>query len=156
MVYLPDPVVADSHLLAGLRRAAPSVLQRPSPSNDRFPEAAVEDRIRRLFHLDAANPLPLVCQEALRDYHAYLARSLSFPFQASVCEETEPLVLDSSVMAMGLCDPARTPLDSAVGILCEVISRNTVRLPLAVLKVSPCNSNCQMIDDYWHWFWNCR
>jgi hypothetical protein len=24
------------------------------------------------------------------------------------------------------------------------------------LKVSPCNANCQMIDDYWHWFWNCR
>ncbi|MGO9111397.1 MAG: hypothetical protein ACLP9L_19395 [Thermoguttaceae bacterium] len=65
-------------------------------------------------------------------------------------------MLDGSVIATGLCDPARTLLDSATGILCEVVFRSRVRLPLALLKVDRQNPNCQMIDDYWYWFWNCR
>ncbi len=95
-------------------------------------------------------------RNALRDYYAHLARFLSFPFRASHCEEMEPLVLDNSVIATGLCNPARTPLDSTTGILCDVVFRNAARLPLALLKVDPRNPNCQMIDDYWHWFWNYR
>jgi len=148
MVSLLNPVLVQGHPLAGLERPAPWALGRPSPT--------VEDRLRWVFHLRATDPLPLVRQGALRDYHTHLARFLSFPFRASRCEEAEPLVFDGSVLATGLCDPARTPLDSATGILCEVVFRKTVRLPLALLKVAPWNANCQMIDDYWHWFWNCR
>ncbi len=156
MVSLGNPLVAESHSLAGLERAAPWALWQPSPREDRLPEGTADDRIRRVFHLGASDPLPLVREDALRDYHAHLATFLSFPFRASHCEELEPLVLDGSVIATGLCDPVRTPLDSATGILCEVVFRNTMRLPLALLKVDPRNPNCQMIDDYWHWFWNCR
>jgi hypothetical protein len=156
MVSLLNPVVAENRLLAGMERSALRALRRPSPSDDRFPKRAVEDRIRRVFRLSAADRLPLVRQKTLRDYHAHLARFLSFPFRASHCEELEPLVLDGSVIATALCDPAQTPLDSTTGILCEVVFRNILRLPLALLKVDPRNPNCQMIDDYWHWFWNCR
>jgi hypothetical protein len=152
MAPLLNPVVAESHPLVVLERAA--LRWRQSRSADRFP-AAVEDRIRRVFHLGLTDPLPLVRQNALRDYHAHLAEFLSFPFRASYWGEAEPLVLDTAI-ATGLCDPARMPLDSATGSLCEVVFRNAVRLPLALLKVDRWDSNCQMIDDYWHWFWNCR
>jgi hypothetical protein len=147
MVAMLNPVVVEGHLLAGLERVAPWSLWRPLPS---------EDRIRWVFHLGATDPLPLVREKTLRHYQAHLARFLSFPFLASYCEEMEPLVLDGSVIAIGMCDSARAPLDSSAGILCEVIFRDAVRLPLALLKLDPRNANCQMIDDYWHWFWNCR
>jgi hypothetical protein len=156
MVSLPDPVVAENRWLAAMERSAVAALRRPPPSDDRFSARVVEDRIRKVFRLGATDRLPSVCEESLRDYHAYLAKTLSFPFRASRCEETEPLVLDDSVIATALCDPARTPLDSAAGILCEVVFRRIARLPLALLKVEPSNANCQIIDDYWHWFWNCR
>ncbi|MGA2616185.1 MAG: hypothetical protein ABSF26_01170 [Thermoguttaceae bacterium] len=157
MVSLPKLAGAESRPLAGLQRSAAwDRLWRRSPSEDRFAKGAVEARIRGVFHLDATDPLPLVHDNTLRDYHAHLARCLSFPFRASHCEEAEPLVLDSSVLVTGLCDPVRTPPDSVTGVLCEVVFRNTARLPLALLKVDPRNPNRQMIDDYWYWFWNCR
>ena len=156
MVSQYNPLPAGSRSLAGLKWSAPWDLWEHSPFEERFPERAAEDRIRWVFHLAATEPLPLVRQETLRGYHKHLARFLSFPFRASHCEEMEPLVLDGSVVVTGLCDPGRTPPDSSTGILCNVVFRNTVRLPLALLKVDPWNPNCQMIADYWHWFWNCR
>ncbi len=152
MVSLLNPVAGESYPPVVLKRAA--LLWRQSPFEDRFP-ASLEGRIRRVFHLGAKDPLPLVRRDTLRDYHVYLATFLAFPFRASYWEEAEPFVLDT-VIATGLCDPARIPLDSSTGSLCEVVFRNAVRLPLSLLKVAPWNPNCQMIDDYWHWFWNCR
>lgn len=152
MVSLLNPVCAASYPLGILGRAA--LVRGQLPSVDRFP-TAVEDRIRRVFHLGVTDPLPLVRQGRLRDYHSYLATFLSFHFQASYWGEAEPLVLDT-VIATGLCNPARTPLDSETGILCEVVFRNAVRLPLALLKVDPRDPNSELIDDYWYWFWNCR
>jgi hypothetical protein len=156
MVSQLKPVVAEIHLLTGLKSGSPWELGREAVFEDRFPQGTFDDRIRWVFHLGAKEPLPLVCEGSLGDYHKHLTRFLSFPFRASHCEETEPLVLDGSVIATGLCDPARIPLNSSTGILCEVVYRNSERLPLAVLKVEPWNPNCQMIDDYWQWFWNCR
>jgi hypothetical protein len=150
---LRNPVVPESQPPAVLERAA--LVWRQSSAEDLLP-GTVEDRIRRVFHLDATDPLPLVGRDALRDYHAHLAAFLSFPFRASYWKEAEPFVPDSSVIAIGLCDPARTPLDSATGILCDVVFRNAVTLPLALLKVDPGDPHCQLVDDYWHWFWNCR
>jgi|SRR5271166_345780 len=154
MFSLLNPVDAENCPLVFLDRPNRWRLWQ-SPSENRVP-GAVEDRVRRVFRLGATDPLPLVRRNALRDYHAHLAALLSFPFPASYCEEAEPLVLDGSVIVTGLCDPARTLLDSAMGILCEVVFRRNVRLPLALLKVEPWNPNSQFIDDYWHWFWNCR
>ena len=156
MVSPLDPVVTQNHPLTGLTWAVSWDFWRHSPSEDRFQKRAIEDRIRWVFHLGAADPLPLVRQVTLCQYHTHLARFLSFPFRASYCEELEPLVLDGSVLATGLCDRAEIPLDSATGIFCKVVFRSTARLPLALLKLDPWNPNCQMIDDYWHWFWNCR
>jgi len=150
-----NAVVAEGRSLAGFEWTDPWQLWRQSPPENRFPGIAI-DRIRRVFHLGLADPLPLVRQNTLRVYHAHLASVLVFPFRASHCEEMEPLVLDGSVIANSLCDPARTPLNSARGILCEVTFRNAARLPLALLKVERDSPNCQPIDDYWHWFWNCR
>ena len=156
MVCSPKSLATEGIPLIGGERIAPWVLWRPSSSTGWSPGGSVEDRIRRVFHLDRGDPLPLVGQDALGDYHAHLARFMSFPFRASLCEEMEPLVLDSSVIVVGLRDPLRTPLNSAMGIVCEVIFRNVATLPLALLKVGPWNPNCRTIDDYWHWFWNCR
>jgi len=155
MAFLLNSVFADSCPLAGLESAARWEFWRQARSADRLP-AKVEERIRGVFHLGVADPLPLVRQNSLQDYHAHLAAYLSFPFRASHCEEMEPLVLDNSVLATGLCDPARIPLQSAAGIFCEVVFCHTMRLPLALLRVDPWNPNCQMIEDYWYWFWNCR
>jgi len=152
MVSLLNPVVAEDHPLGVLQPAA--CAWRYLPSADPFP-TTVEERIRGVFHLRATDPLPLVRRNTLRDYHAYLAACLSFPFRASYWGEAEPLVLDP-VIATGLCNPAQTPLDSAAGTLCEVVFRRVARLPLALLKVDPQDPNCRMIDDYWHWFWLCR
>jgi len=116
----------------------------------------MEDRIRRVFFLGATERLPLVRRDTLRVYHAYLASVLAFPFRASHWEEMEPLVPDGSVRATGLCDPARNPLDSERGVLCDVTCRKAARLPLALLKVDAAHPNCQRIEDYWHWFWNYR
>jgi hypothetical protein len=149
-----SPVV-ESHSLAGLEWTVPGAFGRQLLYEDRFP-ATAEDRIRSVFHLGPKDRLPLVRQNTLRDYRTYLATVLSFPFRASHCEEMEPLVLDGSVIATSFCDPVRTPLNSAKGILCEVIFRTAARLPLALLKVDPRNPNCRVIDDYWYWFWNCR
>lgn len=129
---------------------------RREKANTDFFRMSVENRIRRVFHLGAAEPLPLVRRKALWIYHLHLARYLSFPFRADHCEEMEPLVFDRSVLAKGLCDPLRMPLDSTIGVLCDVEFRNKTRLPLALLRVDPRDPNSQMIDDYWHWFWNCR
>lgn len=156
MVLQFDPVATQIHPLAGPAWTASWDLWRQWPSEDHFPEDTVEDRLRWVFHLGATDPVPLVRRNALWAYHIHLARFLSFPFRASHCEEMEPLVFDGSVFVTGLCDPVRTPLDSTTGILCEVVYRNKLRLPLALLKVDPRDPNCQMIDDYWYWFWNCR
>jgi hypothetical protein len=155
MALLLNSPVDESCPLAGLESAAFREFRRLSTTLDRSP-AKVEQRIRDVFHLDAADPLPLVNPKSLQDYHAYLAARLSFPFRASHCEEMEPLVLDNSVVVIGLCDPDRIPLQSATGIICKVLFCDTLRLPLGLLKVEPRNPNTQVVDDYWYWFWNCR
>ena len=152
MVSLLDPLASEGYPLGVLPPA--TFVRRHLPSADEFSPTA-EDRIRGVFHLGPTDPLPLVRRNSLRDYHAFLARFLSFPFSASYWGEAEPLVLDI-VIATGLWSPARSPLDPAAGTLCEVVFRNVARLPLALLKVDPRDPNCQMIDDYWHWFWLCR
>ncbi len=152
MVSLLNRAVAENCPLGVWERAV--LLWRESLSAERF-RTAVENRIRCVFHLGATDPLPLVRNDSLRAYYTYLATFLAFRFRASYWVEAEPLVLDA-VIATGLCNPARTPLDSATGVLCEVVFPNTTRLPLALLKVAPWDPNCQLIDDYWHWFWNCR
>jgi hypothetical protein len=149
-----NPVVVES-CPQPLEWTVPGEFWRQSPFADRFLEG-VQARIRGVFHLGAVEPLPIVRQGSLREYYTYLARALSFPFRASLCEEMEPLVLDGSVIATRFCDPIETPFNSAKGILCEVDFPHAVRLPLALLKVVPWNHNCRMIDDYWHWFWNYR
>jgi hypothetical protein len=156
MVSLPKPVVAVNRRPTAIERSVPSAIWRPRSSDDRLAGVAVEDRIRKVFHLGAADRLPVVRQKSLRIYHSHLTRFLAFPFRASHCEETEPLVLDDSVIATGLCDPIRVPLDSARGILCEVVFGEITRLPLALLRAEPNDPNYQLIEDYWHWFWNCR
>ena len=129
MVSMLNAVAAEAHPLAGWEWTSPWHLWRQSLPQYRYLRM-VEDRIRHVFCLGLADPLPLVRQNTLRVYYAHLASVLVFPFRASHCEEMEPLVLDGSVIANSLCDPARTPLDSGRGILCEVTFRNAAKLPL--------------------------
>jgi hypothetical protein len=154
MMLPVDPIIAEDNLSLGFERTNRLGIDLPSTWSDIFSQGTLDTRLRWVFHMGPAEALPRVRQKSLQEYHTHLARFLSFPFHASHCEESEPLVLDNSVFVTGLCDPSRIPLDSMTGIVCEVVYRNQPRLPLALLKVDPLNPNGQMIADYWLWFWN--
>jgi hypothetical protein len=47
-----------------------------------------DDRIRMALGLTSDDPIPKVCEETLRTYHAYLGKHLSFPFEAEYSYET--------------------------------------------------------------------
>jgi len=116
-----------------------------------------EDRIRAVFKLTRDDALPEVDRQSLQTYHQYLAARLSFPFPADYCEETEPLVFDHAVTVTGLPSAGKDPLDSSCGILCTAVRQGReFQPPLAVLKVADHGANRRLIDDYWHWFWQCR
>jgi hypothetical protein len=47
-----------------------------------------DDRIRAIFGLTSDDPLPESSYENMRQYHAYLAANLTFPFEAAYWQET--------------------------------------------------------------------
>jgi len=125
-------------------------------TKDRGPAKSVgteEDRIRSVFGLSEEAPLPKVSKDALFQYHDYLARHLSFPFQALYAETTPPVrQLVRYVTVTGLSDSARRRL---YGLFCTVrVENEIVELPLADLGVREDDPNRQLIDDYLHWLWN--
>ena len=116
-----------------------------------------EDRIRLILGSRPGRPLPRVDRDLLTVYRDYLAWRLLFPFRANHCDEVETLVFDRGVTVLGLADLRRHTLDTTVGVVCRCVLRDkAVDLGLGVLKLDDASFNQQLIDDYWHWFWNCR
>ncbi|MCY2991700.1 MAG: hypothetical protein NTY19_28080 [Planctomycetota bacterium] len=76
------------------------IVTRPLSTTDQ------DDRIRAIFGLTSNDPLPESSYENLRQYHAYLAANLTFPFEAGYWKETGPF--ESShrckVSVVGLAD----------------------------------------------------
>ena len=125
-------------------------------SNSRLPSAnrdREEDRIRAVFALSADAAVPKVGKETLLQYHEYLAKKLSFPFQALYAETTPPVKqLVRYVTVVGLSDSARRRL---YGLFCKVrIDGAEQELPLADLGIQESDPNRQLIDDYLYWLWN--
>ncbi len=117
-----------------------------------------EDRIRRVFALAEAAPLPAVSDQALATYYDYLATNLSLPFDALHCPTGgEMRQLIHYVHVTELMDPAASPARNCMA--CSARRRTRKRscnLPLADLGVRDENPNCQLIDDYAYWFVNWR
>ena len=56
-----------------------------------------------------------------------------------------------------LLDPAQTICDEFDGIRCRIRKgKYGADLPLTELEVPEDGANFQLIEDYWHWFWNWR
>ena len=121
------------------------------------PRRCREDRLRTVFGLTAGQRLPHVAKESLRKYHRYLAARLVFPFQASECDEVEPLVFDNAIQVAALVDLREVELDASRGILCKASAHGrAIRPGLAALQSGDHSVNRRLIEDYWHWFWNFR
>jgi hypothetical protein len=97
-------------------------------------------------------------EQPLSRYYRYLSANLSFPFTAYYPEPTTPLeeVLHLCTVLQVL-DPTKCICDEFDGIFCKTRKgKFGVNLPLSELKVLENSPNYQLIEDYWHWFWNWR
>ncbi len=110
-----------------------------------------DDRIRMVFGLISNDPLPEVDGEMLTAYRDYLAKNLTFPFQA---EHGGEYGHPERVKVIGLGDPDEEPTaDETDGLLCEArMEGEIVTLPLGELEDA--KPNRRLIDDYCYWFHN--
>jgi uncharacterized protein YodC (DUF2158 family) len=110
-----------------------------------------DDRIRMVFGLTSNDPLPEVDEETLEAYRGYLAKCLTFPFQAKHGGEYGH---PERVTVIGLGDHDEEPMiDETYGLLCEArLEGEIVTLPLGELEDA--KPNRQLIDDYCYWFHN--
>jgi hypothetical protein len=110
-----------------------------------------DDRIRMVFGLTSNDPLPEVDDETLTAYRDYLAKNLTFPFQAKHGGEYGH---PERVKVIGLGDPDEEPMiDETYGLLCEArLEGEVVMLPLGELEDA--KPNRLLIDDYCYWFHN--
>jgi hypothetical protein len=110
-----------------------------------------DDRIRIVFGLTSNDPLPEVDDETLTAYRDYLAKNLTFPFQA---EHGGEYGHPEQVKVIGLGDPDEEPMiDETYGLLCEArLEGEVVTLPLGELEDA--KPNRQLIDDYSYWLHN--
>lgn len=112
-------------------------------------------RIRQALRL-ANGPLPNVDTETLGKYYRYLIACLSFPFQARYHEEVGFLREKThTVTVLHALDPSGNIKDDFGGVYCEIrMDGHTRQVSLAELEVQEDNANYQLLEDYWHWFWN--
>jgi hypothetical protein len=110
-----------------------------------------DDRVRMVFGLTSNDPLPEVDDETLTTYRAFLAKNLTFPFQA---EHGGDYGHPERVKVIGLGDPDEEPLiDETDGLLCKArMEGEVVTLPLGELEDA--KPNRRLIDDYCYWFHN--
>ncbi len=102
--------------------------------------------------------MPSVDEGTLSRYYTYLTARLSFPFTAYYPEPTTTLEeVRHRCAVLELLDPAHNICDEFGGIFCKT---RTVKyennLPLIELEIPQSSPNLQLIEDYWHWFWNWR
>jgi hypothetical protein len=101
---------------------------------------------------------PAVDEETLSRYYQYLSARLTFPFAATYPEpRTAFEEAECRCTVVELLNPAETICDEFDGIRCRIRKgKYGVDLPLTELEVPEDSPNFQLIEDYWHWFWNWR
>jgi hypothetical protein len=154
-LFTPYPAAVDLSRFRREREETEGSSNRSA--NSRCQLQSREDRIRLILRWRPGQRLPQVDRDLLTVYRDYLAWRLLFPFRANRCDEIEPLVFDRSVVVCGLADPRWHAIDTIVGVVCQCIVRDKpVDLGLGLLKLDDASFNQQLVDDYWHWFWNYR
>ena len=126
---------------------------RPRSSDDRLAGAAVEDRASARCSTWSRRTVCRWCGRSLQISRRHLTRSSPSHSRPATAKRRSRWFWSGWVIATGLSDPIRVPLDSARGILCEVVFGEITRLPLACWGREPNDPNYQLIEDYWHWFW---
>ena len=107
------------------------------------PQLNQKDRI--IEALGAVRHIPRVDDESLSRYYKYLTEHLRFPFTAHY---PVPTTLLEEVQYLG---------DGFDGIFCKTRKgKYELNLPLIELYMPENSFRFQLIEDYWHWFWNWR
>lgn len=126
-----------------------NVVTRPLSMNDQ------DDRVRAVFELTSDDPLPEVDDESLVAYYRYLAKKLSFPFEAKYSFESGSFQLKTyAINVHRLLDLADFPSDE-FGIFCQAVREGQrIELPLAKVEAAKRDPNRRLIADYSYWFAN--
>ena len=121
----------------------------------KMPPREEEKRIRAVFDLPEGARLPRVTLATLAQYHAYLTRRLSVPFQGLYADTEYPVRHTVRyVTVLGLLPLAGR---ASQGIHCEVAgAASESRLSLVDIGLADDHPNCQLVDDFTYWFANCR
>lgn len=129
-----------------------NVVARPLSMDDQ------DDRIKVVFELTSDDPLPEADDESLLAYHKYLAKELSFPFEAEYSFDTGPFQSKTyAITVLGLLDPDEFPPDE-YGLFCRA-RRDGERIELPLTEVEGSRdksnrSNRRLVNDYSYWFVN--
>jgi len=114
-----------------------------------------EARIRSIFGLFSAGPLPRACRDALLTYYDHFADRMSFPFDGEFRQGAEPLSRPRCITIVRLLQKAG--VNESDGILCRAVTDKRARgVPLAAVRVVPSSANSQLIADYCYWLSNQR
>jgi hypothetical protein len=102
--------------------------------------------------------LPNVDEDTLFRYYEYLSANLSFPCAAYYPHPTNAKEQSEfGCYMMNLLDPAIHLGDEFDGIFCKTRKgKYELNLPLIELELPQGSPNCQLIEDFWYWFWNWR
>jgi hypothetical protein len=132
---------------------SPTVAVAIPTEEDFYASASQEDRIREVFELPAALPLPRVTVQNLGKYHAFLNAQLCFPFRAMYADSRPPVTClirhISVVRLLSVGGPVSR------GIKCRVEDvPDAVEVPLMEIGVREDHPNAQLVDDFAYWFFN--
>jgi hypothetical protein len=120
------------------------------------PQLNQKDRI--IEALGAVRHIPRVDDESLSRYYKYLTEHLGFPFSAHFPKPTTSQEEEEfRCTVLELLDPAKYLGDGFDGIFCKTRKgKYELNLPLIELYMPENSFRFQLIEDYWHWFWNWR
>src|SRR3712207_3969175 len=98
--------------------------------------------------------LPRVGLETLRQFHAYLADHLAFPFEARLSSPIGPhRDIESPLRVIRLMDPVReySPEEMYGLIVKAEQDGHRIELPLNRINVEEGSPQYQLLEDYRHW-----
>ena len=115
-----------------------------------------EQRIKAA--LGCVGQIPRVDEKSHSRYYRYLSENLAFPLAAQFPEPVTPQEeMEFRCTVVRLLDPAKNLGDLFYGIFCSTRQGdNEVMLPLIDLCLPAGSRDAQLVEDYWHWFWNWR
>jgi hypothetical protein len=115
------------------------------------------DRIMKALGLTGGF-LPRVDEDSLSRYYEFLSANLSFPFAAYYPHPTNAREQSEfRCYVLELLDPTIHLGDEFDGIFCKTRKgKYELNLPLIELELPQGSPNCELIEDFWYWFWNWR